>query len=311
VTESSYPVRVPEGRGPAAAQALSRLRRDQQALDRYVVRFGETLERIAAAHKTTTQKLADLNAIAPGEVLRGGEILLVPHVDAPANGGLAPAGGVAPAGAVSVPSAAAAPARPSVVVPADVFVYPGRRRVFYHVRTGDMLNEIASALQVSIEDLRKWNDLDPAARLQEGMTLQAFVAEEANLSQVVVAPENDVNVLAIGSDEFFGVLEHDRGFRRVTYVAAAGDTIETIGRRHGVPAYTMERINRRSRGDVLKAGESVVVYLPALSGERSANGPRHAVASAAATEARRRSGGDADPQPNGPLPLPPIPDLLP
>ena len=52
-------------------------------------------------------------------------------------------------------------------------------------------------MHVSQDDLRRWNGLDPSARLQEGMTLQAR-ARETDLSNVVVASEADVQVLTWG-----------------------------------------------------------------------------------------------------------------
>ncbi|HEY3821055.1 MAG TPA: LysM peptidoglycan-binding domain-containing protein [Polyangiaceae bacterium] len=275
--DTAYPVRVPAGKGATATQALAKTRRNQPPLDRYVVRFGETLEQVAATHKTTTQKLVEMNAVAPGEAVRGGAVLLVPKVDAAAAG-------------VTVPTGP----KQSVVVPADLFVYPDRRRVFYRVQIGDTLREIASALHVGVDDLDRWNDIDPGARLQEGMTLQAFVAEDLDLSHVVVVPENDVRVLAVGSDEFFAAMERERGFKRVTVTARSGDTLESIGRRFAVPVRTMERVNRRGRTDALKAGDTVVVYAPS-SMPASVNG-------ATASNA---------PVPLGPLPSPPVPDLLP
>ncbi len=274
-----YLVKVPQGKGAAAAEGVAKLRRDLPSLDRYVVRFGETLDQIAAAHHTTTQKLVDLNAIAPGEALRGGTVLLVPRVDPPRT------------------DAASTPTGPkqAVVVPSDVFVYPDRRRVFYRILVGDTLREVASALRVSLDDLRRWNAIDAGARLQQGMTLQAFVPQDADLSHVAVVSENDVRVLAVGSDEFFAALEHDRGFKRITVTAKQGDTLESIGKHFDVPARTMERANRRGRGEPLKAGEAVVVYVSA----GAAPGSGGAVATS------------GDPVPNGPLPLPPLPDLLP
>jgi membrane-bound lytic murein transglycosylase D len=281
--DATFAVKVPRGKGEVAAQALARMRRDQPPLERYVVRFGETLEQIAAAHKTTTQKLVELNQIAPGEAVRGGTVLLVPRVD----------------GAVTAPGSTSASTgpKPSVIVPADEFVYPDRRRVFYRVQIGDTLKEIASALKVSVDDLDRWNDVDPGARLQEGMTLQAFVPQGADMSHVVVVPESDVRVLPVGSDEFFASLEHDRGFRRVTVSAKAGDTLESIGKRFDVPVRTMERVNRRGRTEALRAGDTVVVYAPT------------GVATPGATEATASNA--PSPTPNGPLPAPPIPDLLP
>ena len=54
-----------------------------------------------------------------------------------------------------------------------------------------------------------------------------------------------MHVLPVGSDEFFASLEHDRGIKRITVTAHAGDTIEAIGKRFDVSVQTMERINRR------------------------------------------------------------------
>jgi len=280
----AYSVKVPQGKGAAAAQGLVRIRSTQPPLDRYVVRFGETLDQVAAAHRTTTQRLVDLNAIAPGEAVRGGTVLLVPRVDATAGAG--------PAGAAP----ASTGPKQSVVVPPDVFVYPDTRRVFYRVLVGDTLKEIAAALHVPADDLRRWNGLDPSARLAEGMTLQAFVPPTADLSRVVVLPESDVRVLAVGSDEFFASLERDKGFRRVTVAAREGETLESIGKRFDVPPRAMERVNRRARGDVLRRGDPVVVYVP-----NSVAPPADAGALTASNQ----------PLPNGPLPTPPLPDLLP
>jgi membrane-bound lytic murein transglycosylase D len=284
--DAAYPVRVPLGKGATAAQALAKMRASEPPLDRYVVRFGETLEQVAAAHKTTTQKLVELNSIAPGEAVRGGAVLLVPKVDTPP-----PATTAAPS-----PTPATGP-KQSVVVPSDVFVYPDRKRVFYRVLVGDTLREIAAALHASVDDLRRWNDLDAGARLQEGMTLQAFVGGDADLSRVLVVPEGDVRVLPVGSDEFFAAQERDRNFKRVTVTAHAGDTLESIGKKFDVPAKTMERVNRRGRSEALKAGDIVVVYVP--SGVASPG-----IGSTAVTASNA-------PVPNGPLPDAPVPDLLP
>jgi membrane-bound lytic murein transglycosylase D len=275
---SACAVNVPQGKGAIAAQALLRLRRDQPPLDRYVVRFGETLDQIAASHKTTTQKLVELNAIAPGEAVRGGTVLLVPHVELAAG---------------ETPTATGP--KPAVVVPSDVFVYPDRKRVFYRVLVGDTLKEIGSALHASPDDLARWNGLDPGARLQEGMTLQAFVSPDADLTRVVVVPESDVRVVGVGSEEFFAALEHDKGVKRITVVARAGDTVESIGRRFDVGPRTMERVNHQNRGHVLNPGDTVVVYVPNTVAVPGGAGPTAV----------------NEPVPNGPLPAPPVPDLLP
>jgi membrane-bound lytic murein transglycosylase D len=260
---------------------LAKGRVNAPVLERYTVRFGETLDQIATARKTTAAKLIELNGIAPGEVVRGGAVLLVPKLDIAAG---------------ALPAAPAVAPKLTVVVPADVFVYPDRKRMFYRVVVGDTLREIAAQFRVPTDDVRRWNNLDPVARLIEGMTLQVFPAPGADLSRVVVLAESEVRVVAIGSDEFFAYLETQRGQKRIALVAHAGDTLESIGKKYQVPVKTMERINRKGRSETLKEGETVVVYVPGGAG--LSGGPVASTAHGA-------------PTPNGPLPNAPVPDLLP
>ncbi|HEY5076185.1 MAG TPA: LysM domain-containing protein, partial [Acidimicrobiia bacterium] len=133
------------------------------------------------------------------------------------------------------------------------------------------------------------------------MTLQAFVPQDADLSRVVIVPESDVRVLAVGSEEFFAALEHDKSMKRATVVAREGDTLASIGRRYDVTPTTMERVNRKGRKVALKPGETVVLYVPNTTlAPAGTTGPNATIASAT-----------SEPVPNGPVPLPPVPDLLP
>ena len=296
-----YPVRVPVGRAQAAAQNLAKTKHDAPMLERYVVRFGESLEQIAASRRVPLAKLIELNAIATGEVVRGGTVLLVPR----ATSGAQPAQG-APIATTAIASTTAANGGDKAVVavvPADIFVYPDRRRVFYRVLVGDTLRDIADAFHVSLDEVRRWNDLDPTARLQEGMTLQLFVPEAADLSSAVVLGENDVRVLPVGSEEFFGYWESLKGRKRITVTAQAGETLAAVGRRYSMTPGMMERINRRGRGDKLAAGDAVVVYVAQGNGAQG-NG---------ASNAKDAAGGDGanGAMPNGGVPESPFPEGLP
>jgi membrane-bound lytic murein transglycosylase D len=261
-----YSVKVPPAKAALCAQNLPKVAKAEPQTEKYTVRFGESLEQIAAARGTTTQKLVELNALGPQEVVRGGTVLLVP----PARNAKTIAGQAVPPPAVptsalpaagSVAAADAPKDRPTVVVPQDVFVYPDRTRVFYRVIAGDQLADIARTFKVSVDDLRRWNEIEPAARLIEGMTLQMFLPQGADVSQAVLMRERDVTILHAGSDEFFARFE-DKGRKRLVVSAKPSETLEALGRRYGVSASLMERINRRPRSDVLKENENVVVYLP-------------------------------------------------
>jgi membrane-bound lytic murein transglycosylase D len=153
--------------------------------------------------------------------------------------------------------------KPVIVVPADIPQLPGRKRVFYRVIAGDTLPEIAAAFRVTPDDLRRWNALDPAARLHEGMTMQVFAPGSADLSKVVCMTEADVRCLTVGSEEFFAHFEGLRGRKRTSIVVDEGDTWEKIGKRYNLTPGQLERINRRSRNDKLAPKETIIVYAPA------------------------------------------------
>lgn len=272
-------LRIPPGKSTVLAQNLGKLKKDDAALEPYVLRFGETLDHVAQVRATSTAKLVEINGIAPGEVLRGGAVLLVPRLGA----------GVTPPPTVD---------HPPVVVPDTLFVYLDRKRVFYKVLVGDTLDAVAAALHVTVDDLRRWNELDPAARLQDGMTIQAFVPNDVDLSKVILLGENDVRVLSVGSEEFFAFWEGTKGKKRVVVTARKGETVEAVGKRFGVSGGLMEKINRRGRGDVLGEGETVVVYV---------NGTASVPANGASVGAPTTN----EPEPLGALPPAPLPDQLP
>jgi len=177
-------------------------------------------------------------------------------------------------------------------------VYPDRRRVFYRVLVGDTLREIATTFHVSIDELRRWNDIDPAARLQEGMTLQLFVPGDADLSAALVLRESDVRVVSVASEDFFTYWEGLKGKKRLSVTCKPGDTLEAIGRRYGVSTAMMERVNRRGRKELLKEGDTVHVYVPTNGDAKATTLPMVANAMPHVT-------------PNGPLPSSPAPDALP
>ncbi len=246
-TVESWPVKVPVGKQASCASALARSRgASSPKLEAYVVRFGESLKDVAQARKVSLAKLVELNNIGPSEIIRGGTVLLVPPMGS----------------STEMPSAEAskkAAERPTVVVPEEPFALPDRRRVFYRVQVGDSLKEVAAAFRVTPDELRRWNDIDPSARLVEGMTLQVFAPHRANLSNVVHATERDVRVVVPGTEEFFQAWE-EKGRRRSVLAAKAGETLEAIGKRYGITPGLMERINRKGRSEPLKEGERVVVW---------------------------------------------------
>jgi peptidoglycan lytic transglycosylase D len=236
-----WAVHVPVGSGKAARRRLVRSSGVNPELVPYVVRFGDTVETIAAARGTPPAELEHLDHIGRHEELSAGTVILVPR-HFPAADAVDPS------------------AKPVVVVPPRDFDYPKRRRIFYHVLAGDTLARVARAFSVTRSELETWNALDPSARLQSGMVLQMFVPRDAGLDHVRHIDGDRARLLVAGSREFFNYFEAQKGRRRILVTVKRGDTLYSIGKRYGMSVGWMERVNRFSRHKQLQIGETVVVY---------------------------------------------------
>jgi membrane-bound lytic murein transglycosylase D len=235
-----WPVRVPAGRGALTEQRLAEARHAAGATEPHVVRFGDTLESIAAEYGTTARELAQSNHVAPDERLRPGSVLLVAR---------------AADGAAKDP-----PDEEVVVVPARRFAEPGRTRLFYRVLPGDQMAEVAAAFGVAPSEVALWNALDPSATLQPGMTLQVFVPATFDASRTRCLTEHEARVLIAGTDEFFDYFEKQNGRKRIAITAKKGDTLAAIGKRYGMSPGMMERINRIPSSSRIAEGDKVIVY---------------------------------------------------
>jgi membrane-bound lytic murein transglycosylase D len=279
----NWVVRVPTGAGARAAKNLPKLAAEDPKLERYVVRWGESLDDIATQRGITRSALQSLNGLRKDEVARAGTVLFVPA--SPGIGAAAAANLV-----VEGPKA-----KPVVVVPSQTFSYADRRRVFYRVVPGDTLHEVSNAFSVTADDLRRWNLLDPSALLHEGMTLQLFVPLAQKLSKVLALEERDARILAAGTPEFFAHFEGQKGRARMEITAQTGDTWKSIAKRYGLSIGMIERINQKARSSALNPGDRVVVYVPSTSAPPAATPAvedRSDIAVAGATPAGDAGGGD-------------------
>lgn len=240
--DKRWPVRVPSGSGAVTEQRLMSTPLAQKPkLDPYVVRFGDTLDTIALDTGAAPHDIAVTNHVTSDERLKAGAVLLVPR---------------APADADSRPPAE----EEAVVVPARAAAALDRARVFYRVIPGDTLSDVARAFDVTPSELAAWNTLDPRATLQSAMTIQVYVKPSVALSGIRCLAEHEVRVLVAGSEAFYAYFEAQNGRKRITVTAKKGDTLATIGRRHGMTNGMMERINHAAARTALREGDKVVVY---------------------------------------------------
>ena len=125
----------------------------------YTVKAGDTFWDISRAHKVGVRQLAKWNAMAPGDVLRPGKQLLIWSNTA----------GKAQV-AQKQPSVTYVPSLGASYAPRD-----NLKRLSYRVRNGDSLWRIANRFNVSVNELKEWNNLGKKKYLQPGQRLTVFV----------------------------------------------------------------------------------------------------------------------------------------
>jgi len=257
--QAGYVVRVPDGGAADFERKLADLRSEWDGLDAYVVSHGERLEDIATTFAIPTKRLRDLNEITHESDLEGGMVLVVPKISAElreknrakAKVNLQASGFDQKRGEPLV-----------VAVPDKDLMVPETRRVFYRVVIGDTLPTVARALGISKKQLAEWNALEIDAKLHPKMIIQAFVSksfDEAK-AKITLLDDSQLALVTRGSKEHLDISEERVGRVRIEYSPTSAESFESIGRRYGLSAYDMARINRRSSKTVVAAGEKVIVY---------------------------------------------------
>ncbi|MBU0911938.1 MAG: LysM peptidoglycan-binding domain-containing protein [Gammaproteobacteria bacterium] len=154
VPSSSYQLVVPFDSAEDTGQQLAALPKVKVApvasTGRYKVKSGDSLSKIAAAHKTSVKALQRANNLRSSQ-LKIGQLLNIPGLTQPDE-----------------PTVLARSTQKSTAAASDAQSYT--------VRSGDNLWEIGQKLKVSSEQLMKWNKLSPKSQLKPGQTLTYYAA---------------------------------------------------------------------------------------------------------------------------------------
>jgi membrane-bound lytic murein transglycosylase D len=245
--DGAWEARVPRHTGARFTAAYEQLK---EMVKPFVVRFGERLEDIAAAHGITTRELRALNGVDDSAEVHAGLTLVVPDGKPPL------------------------PPPPSetviVAVPDKELAVPGKRRIFYRTLPQDTPADIAAFFKVKPNELAKWNNVDLDARLASNMVLQLFVSPDFDTSKAALVDGARVRVVTVGSAEFFDLVEARRGRKRLTYAVKKGDDIKRIAKRFNLTVADLERINRfGAQHTDLTVGQKLTVYVPMSAAERA------------------------------------------
>lgn len=214
----------------------------------YVVKAGDSLSKIAAAHGIKTAELKELNQIADANKIRAGQKLVLPDHAKPSQS--------QPAAKAAAPAKAAAKA-----------VAGGT----YEVKAGDALSKIAALHGIKLKDLLAANQIADANKIRVGQKLvipgapaaekpapaaaEAPAAEKA--PEAPAAPAAPAPAPALAPAVAPAPAPGQEAL--LDYTVQEGDTAEGIARLFVVSKDDILRVNSISAGEDVKAGQKIKI----------------------------------------------------
>ncbi|MBO5752885.1 MAG: LysM peptidoglycan-binding domain-containing protein [Proteobacteria bacterium] len=256
---SNYALRIPKGKYHAFVESFDRVKKKYDKADETIVlKFGETLEILGADIGVPARVLRNLNGIGSRENAVYGSEIIVPngskrgHAEKNKNDDDLPV----------------------VLVSPEKFQFSDKKRVFYETQKGDTLKAIAAAFGVMPNQLAIWNELDIWAKLRPQMELQIYIAPQTDLSHVRHIDEEEVHVVARGSDEHQEIVDARKNARNkaaksaakskgksssgstyVTHKVGKGDSLSKIAKKYGVSVESLLKLNKLKKNSTLRKGQ--------------------------------------------------------
>ncbi len=151
------------------------------------------------------------------------------------------------------PKAKPATAKPAAVDKGDF--------EFYKVRKGDNLGAIAAKYDVSISEIKKWNNLKTNA-VAVGKSLKIKAEEEAP-AKAVQAVEKEQAIASADNKEKSNAIDMD-------YVVAAGDNLGSIAKKFGTTIAELKELNNLTSNNI-GLGKTLIISKAAIVIEEPAS----------------------------------------
>jgi len=247
-------VKVPKGTGAQCRTRLADMKqRKLQSFVQHKVKKGETLSHIASEYEITLNELRSFNEIGVSQMIKTGNILLIPVQDTQR-----------PARLASRPSYRN-PERPSSPVSLPLLsVSDGGKRTRYTVKKDDTLVRIAERFHTSLAQLRDWNDLSYESLLRPGDTLVIYASPPKGREETAAAGlPGDREAEAAGVVAAASGTRADppanSGAEWATHVVRKGETLSSIARFYRVRLADVLAWNQKADRNRLYPGERLKI----------------------------------------------------
>ncbi len=161
-----------------------------------------------------------------------------------------------------------APGRQYAGEPVKNFTIEGKTKLKYTLKTGDVLGVIAEKYDVSVEDLKYWNNISNERKIQAGKSIDIFVDNErvgdyAKAAEPVKTVKSKSADVAIAQNSpLAGVIDAAKNGKKVEHVVKDGESPYTIAKKYnGVTPDDILKWNNIRDARKIQPGQKLIVYL--------------------------------------------------
>ncbi len=134
----------------------------------------------------------------------------------------------------------------------------GKTRLEYMLKTGDVLGMIAEKFDVSVSDLKYWNNIYNARRIRAGQKISVFVPDEkVTLYSEIAAPPREKEITETDDSQI------PAGSKKVEYVVKSGESPFVIAQKYdGVTPEAILQWNHINNARKIQIGQKIILYIP-------------------------------------------------
>ncbi len=168
---AKYSVKLPFGTQQTFTEAYSQIPDERKIIGtRYQIRPNDTLASIAKKFRTSVTVLREINHFQPGHLLRLGDTVFIPKLQAPPQDSKPRVVASKSRKSKKVASASKkAPVQMAALEKQDLSnSADDGGKILYQVKDGDTLWDISNSFNVSVQDLKKYNGMGKRSRIRPG-----------------------------------------------------------------------------------------------------------------------------------------------
>ncbi|RKG85747.1 LysM peptidoglycan-binding domain-containing protein [Corallococcus terminator] len=264
-----YVLRLPRGTSPLFAENFQKLSpADRLTFRVHTVKRGDTLSQIALQYGTAPEAILQMNRLKSARTLKLRAELVIPVPSG--RGGSGDAGGAIASKVAQARRSGVVAVRPEDEVPAGTPKGPvaagpvktekvnGKTRVTYGVQEGDSLWLIANRFQVSVDDMKQWNNLPRRNRtLSVGTLLTVWPSDSKGAAPAKVEERGGTIVVASAVAG-----QAPAGPKGKVHTLAEGETLWSVAQRYNVSVEDIMKWNHIKDHRTVPTGKLLSLSAP-------------------------------------------------